>query len=193
MADTSWRNRKTLILSRSEMIGLLEPEEYVRCVETAFRRMGEGRVYMEPKGHIVLDKYPGEWEIMPSYIEEPEGAPAAACKWVSIRFENRARFNLPTVFSILIYTEPEPAFPWPSWTAPTTRSCGPAHPARFPRAGWRERSLRFSRWSVPATCAPARSAPAWRRMIGRRFGSGAGPRRRWIRSWRPSGPITPIS
>ena len=96
MADTSWRNRKTLILSRSEMIGLLEPEEYVRCVETAFRRMGEGRVFMEPKGHIVLDKYPGEWEIMPSYIEEPEAAPAAAaCKWVSIRFENRAKFNLP--------------------------------------------------------------------------------------------------
>ena len=94
------------------MIGLLEPEEYVRCVETAFRRMGEGRVFMEPKGHIVLDKYPGEWEIMPSYIEEPEGAPAAAaCKWVSIRFENRARFNLPTVFSILIYTEPETGFP----------------------------------------------------------------------------------
>ena len=112
MADTSWRNRKTLILSRSEMIGLLEPEEYVRCVETAFRRMGEGRVYMEPKGHIVLDKYPGEWEIMPSYIEEPEAAPAAAaCKWVSIRFENRAKFNLPTVFSILIYTEPETGFP----------------------------------------------------------------------------------
>ena len=108
MADTSWRNRKTLILSRSEMIGLLEPEEYVRCVETAFRRMGEGRIYMEPKGHIVLDEYPGEWEIMPSYIEEPEAAPAAAaCKWVSIRFENRAKFNLPTVFSILIYTEPE--------------------------------------------------------------------------------------
>ena len=112
MADTSWRNRKTLILSRSEMIGLLKPEEYVRCVETAFRRMGEGRVFMEPKGHIVLDKYPGEWEIMPSYIEEPEAAAAAAaCKWVSIRFENRAKFNLPTVFSILIYTEPETGFP----------------------------------------------------------------------------------
>ena len=96
MTHTSWRNRKTLILSRSEMIGLLEPEEYVRCVETAFRRMGEGRVFMEPKGHIVLDKYPGEWEIMPSYIEEPEAAPAAAaCKWVSIRFENRAKIQPP--------------------------------------------------------------------------------------------------
>jgi alanine dehydrogenase len=113
MTAKSWRNRKTLILSRGEMMGLLAPEEYVRCVETAFRRMGEGRVYMEPKGHIVLDKFPGEWEIMPSYIEDPEGPvdAAAACKWVSIRFENRAKFNLPTVFSILVYTEPETGFP----------------------------------------------------------------------------------
>ena len=46
---------------------------------------GLGRVYMEPKGHIVLDRYQGEWEVMPSYIEEPE---AAACKWVSIREDN---------------------------------------------------------------------------------------------------------
>ena len=70
----NWRNRKTLILSRNEMVGLLTPEEYNDCVEQAFRMFGEERVYMEPKGHIVLDQYPGEWEIMPSYIEEPESA-----------------------------------------------------------------------------------------------------------------------
>jgi alanine dehydrogenase len=103
----SWRNRKTLILSRTDMIGLLTPAEYNDCVEHAFRMHGLGRVYMEPKGHIVLDRYPGEWEVMPSYIEEPE---AAACKWVSIR-EDNARFDLPTVFSILIYTHPESGFP----------------------------------------------------------------------------------
>jgi alanine dehydrogenase len=104
----SWRNRKTLILSRTDMMGLLEPDEYNSCVEHAYRMHGEGRYYMEPKGHIVLDKYPGEWEAMPSYIEEPE---AAACKWVSIREQNRERFDLPTVFSILIYTHPETGFP----------------------------------------------------------------------------------
>jgi alanine dehydrogenase len=63
---------------------------------------------MDPKGHIVLAKYPGEWEAMPSYIEEPE---AAACKWVSIREQNREKHDLPTVFSILIYTHPETGFP----------------------------------------------------------------------------------
>jgi alanine dehydrogenase len=62
---------------------------------------------MEPKGHIVLDRYQGEWEVMPSYIEEPE---AAACKWVSIR-EDNAKYELPAVFSILIYTHPETGFP----------------------------------------------------------------------------------
>jgi alanine dehydrogenase len=89
------------------MIGLLTPAEYNDCVEHAFRMHGLGRVYMEPKGHIVLDRYPGEFEVMPSYIEEPD---AAACKWVSIR-EDNARFDLPTVFSILIYTHPESGFP----------------------------------------------------------------------------------
>ena len=103
----SWRNRKTLILGRTEMMGLLTPGEYNDCVEHAFRMHGLGRVYMEPKGHIVLDRYPGEWEVMPSYIEEPE---AAACKWVSIR-ENNAQYGLPAVFSILIYTDPVTGFP----------------------------------------------------------------------------------
>ena len=104
----SWRSRKTLILSRTDMMGLVTPAEYVSCVEQAYRMHGEGRYYMDPKGHIVLDKYPGEWEAMPSYIEEPE---AAACKWVSIRERNREKFDLPTVFSILIYTHPETGFP----------------------------------------------------------------------------------
>ena len=104
----NWANRKTLILGRSEMIGLLKPGEYNDCVEQAYRMHGEGRFYMDPKGHIVLDRFPGEWEAMPSYIEQPH---AAACKWVSIREWNRERFNLPTVFSILIYTHPETGFP----------------------------------------------------------------------------------
>ncbi len=103
-----WSNRKTLILGRTDIMGLLTPADYNGCVEQAYRMHGEGRFIMEPKGHIVLDKYPGEWEAMPSYIEEPE---AAACKWVSIREQNRVKFGLPTVFSILIYTHPETGFP----------------------------------------------------------------------------------
>jgi alanine dehydrogenase len=109
----SWRNRKTLILGRTDMIGLLTPAEYNDCVEHAFRMHGLGRVFMEPKGHIVLDRYQGEWEVMPSYVEADEAAgrpEAAACKWVSIR-EDNGTYELPAVFSILVYTHPETGFP----------------------------------------------------------------------------------
>ena len=54
----SWVNRKTLILGRTDMIGLLSPAEYVAGVEQAYRMHGERRFSMEPKSHIVLDKYP---------------------------------------------------------------------------------------------------------------------------------------
>ena len=104
----SWRDRKTLILTRADMNGLLTVAEYISCVEQAYRMHGEGRYQMEPKGHIVLDRYPGSWESMPSYIQEPE---AAACKWASIRTRNRERFDLPTVFSVLVYSHPETGFP----------------------------------------------------------------------------------
>src|ERR1700758_600310 len=103
----SWRSRKTLILSRTGMMGLVTPAEYVGCVEQAYRMHGEGRFYMDPKGHLVPDKYQGEWDAMPPYSEEPE---ASACKWVSIRERTREKFDLPTVFSTLIYPHPETGF-----------------------------------------------------------------------------------
>jgi len=38
------------------MMGLVTPAEHVECVEQAYRMHGEGRYYMDPKAHIVLDR-----------------------------------------------------------------------------------------------------------------------------------------
>ena len=172
----NWANRKTLILSRSEMIGLLTPHEYNDCVEQAYRMHGEGRYYMDPKGHIVLDRFPGEWEAMPSYIEEPH---AAACKWVSIREQNREKFNLPTVFSILIYTHPETGFPLAivDGSYHTVMRTGAAAAVS---AKWMARQgfAQAGAWSAPATWPKVRSPPATRCFPGRRSVSGAAARRR---------------
>jgi ornithine cyclodeaminase/alanine dehydrogenase-like protein (mu-crystallin family) len=157
------------------MMGLVTPAEYVSCVEQAYRMHGEGRYYMDPKGHIVLDKYPGEWEAMPSYIEEPE---AAACKWVSIRERNREKFGLPTVFSILIYTHPETGFPLAicDGSYHTVMRTGASAASR--RNGWPGRTRRSLRLSARATWRRERSLLATRFLPGTKCASGAARSRR---------------
>ncbi len=108
MAGTNWSTRKTLILGRSDIEGLLTVAEYNEAIEEAFRAHGLGKYIMDPKMHIIIPKYHGEWEAMPSYCEEPE---TSACKWVAIREENGRNFGLPNVFSTLIYTDPRTGFP----------------------------------------------------------------------------------
>jgi pimeloyl-ACP methyl ester carboxylesterase len=151
--------------------------------EQAYRMHGEKRYYMDPKGHIVLDKYPGEWEAMPSYIEEPE---AAACKWVSIRERNREKYDLPTVFSILIYTHPETGFRLAicDGSYHTVMRTGAAGAVS---AKWmaRKNSKRLAIVGA-GRMARARWRPATRSSSGRRCEYGAAPRRRSITSWRRS-------
>ncbi len=108
MPKTNWSKRKTLILGRSDIEGLLTVAEYNNAVERAFRAHGLQKYMMDPKMHIIIPKYHGEWEAMPSYCEEPE---TSACKWVAIREENRRKFGLPNVFSTLVYTDPRTGFP----------------------------------------------------------------------------------
>ncbi len=108
MPETNWSTRKTLILGRSDIEGLLTIAEYNEAVEEAFRAHGLGKYMMEPKTHIIIPKYHGEWEAMPSYCEEPE---TSACKWVAIREDNRRKYGLPNVFSTLVYTDPRTGFP----------------------------------------------------------------------------------
>jgi alanine dehydrogenase len=86
---------------------------------------------------------------MPSYIEEPE---AAACKWVSIREENREKFDLPTVFSILVYTHPETGFPLAicDGSYRTVMRTGVAAAVS---------SVRGIRWAIPALATIVCSGP----------------------------------
>ena len=105
---TEWQRAKTLIVSGDEMKGLVTMEEVISLVEQAYAAHARGNYIMEPKTHIIIGKYSGEWEAMPSYLGEPE---SSACKWVAIREKNRERFGLPTVMSTIVYTDPETGYP----------------------------------------------------------------------------------
>lgn len=105
---TDWSTLKTLIVSRDEMKDLVTLEEVIDLVEQAFRAHGQGKCLMDPKVHIFVPEFHGEWEAMPSYLKEPE---SSACKWVAIREKNRPKFGLPTILSTIVYTDPETGFP----------------------------------------------------------------------------------
>jgi len=105
---TDWSSLKTLIVSRDEMKDLVSLEEVIDLVEQAFRAHGQGKYLMDPKVHILVPEFHGEWEAMPSYLKEPE---SSACKWVAIREKNRPKFGLPTILSTIVYTDPESGFP----------------------------------------------------------------------------------
>ncbi|MEM3095562.1 MAG: ornithine cyclodeaminase family protein [Nitrososphaerota archaeon] len=105
---TDWQHMKTLIVSGDEMKGLVSMDEVISLVEQAYAAHARGLCIMEPKTHIIIEKYSGEWEAMPSYLGEPE---SSACKWVAIRERNRERFGLPTVMSTIVYTDPETGYP----------------------------------------------------------------------------------
>jgi hypothetical protein len=58
----SWTDRAIMVAGpcvsgTNDMIGLLTPAEYNDCVEQAYRMHGEGRYYMDPKGHIVVHRF----------------------------------------------------------------------------------------------------------------------------------------
>jgi len=99
--------RKTLILTKSEIMRLLTMKEALRAVEEAFRYYGMGRVQMPAKIYLHLDRYSGDFRAMPAYIE---GVEAAGLKWVNVHPGNR-RFGLPAVMAIIILSDPKTGFP----------------------------------------------------------------------------------
>ena len=87
-----------LILTRSQIAGLLPFEEYVRVVEDAFRAHAEGRSLEPAIMHV--DAPDGEFHIKAGGLLQPE--PYFALKSNGGFFQNRARHNLPNIQGMVI-------------------------------------------------------------------------------------------
>ena len=119
---------------------------------------GEGRYYMDPKGHIVLDKFPGEWEAMPSYIEEPRR------RRLQMGIDPRAQPREVQPADGVLDPDLHPSRDRLSAGHRRRQlSHGDAHRGRRRPSrpnGWRARIRRSSPSSAPATWPKARSPPA---------------------------------
>ena len=93
----------TLLLTKKDMAELLDVGEVMNEVEQAFRDYASGRVQMPTKVYIELEK--GDFRAMPSAVPGAVGV-----KWVNVHPRNR-ELGLPTVIGVLIYSDPDSAYP----------------------------------------------------------------------------------
>ena len=99
---------KTVVLTRSDVEGLLNMDDCLKAVEGAFVQEALGRVQMPPKMYLFFGKYNGDLRVMPSYLEELE---MAGVKCVNVHPSNPDRHFLPTVMAVIELVDPETGFP----------------------------------------------------------------------------------
>lgn len=99
-------NRKTLILTHTDVRALCDMPLAISAVEEAFRAYAEGRARMPSKVYLDLPEHQGDFRAMPSLMGSYAGV-----KWVNAHPHNRARFDLPTVMGTYVLSDPRTAFP----------------------------------------------------------------------------------
>lgn len=99
---------KVLLLSRSDVEGIVSMREVMDVVEEAFRAKGLGRVQMPPKTYIFFQRFNGDFRVMPAYIEDLN---AAGVKVVNVHPENPVKRRMPTVMALIELLDPESGKP----------------------------------------------------------------------------------
>ena len=102
--------RKTLLLSASEVLSCLDLDEVFRVVEETFRETGLGRTILPPKLFMYL---PGE-KPNDFLFAGPASVPSAKAVGVKIVTGykgNPERFGLPHILAVMVLTDPENGYP----------------------------------------------------------------------------------
>ncbi|MFA5451591.1 MAG: ornithine cyclodeaminase family protein [Dehalococcoidales bacterium] len=94
---------KTLILSKTDVLQLINMRLVIKEVEKAFNEMASGLTKMPAKSYVALEK--GDFRAMPAALVNASGV-----KWVNVHPQNYFH-NLPTVMAIIIYNDPETGYP----------------------------------------------------------------------------------
>ena len=92
-----------LLLSDTDIEGVLAMREAIDAVERAFGEYAKGAVLMPPRSTLMLDKFGGSVSFMPSYIEEMG---ALATKIISIYPRNPEQ-GLPTTAAWIAVNDPK--------------------------------------------------------------------------------------
>lgn len=99
--------KKTLLLTRKDIEGLLDMPSILECVEKSFLDHAKGKTQMPPKIYLNLPQYDGDFRAMPAYVESSD---ACVLKWVNVHTGNEKK-GLPTVMAVVVLSDPRTGFP----------------------------------------------------------------------------------
>ena len=103
---------ETYLFGPDDVDELLDIPSVVDAVEDAFAAYHGGDAKMPPKSYIDLPQYNGDFRAMPAYVgDDAEGEDGASIKWVNSHPDNPDKHDLPSVMGVVVYSDPETAFP----------------------------------------------------------------------------------
>jgi alanine dehydrogenase len=103
----SFRCQRMLLLSKSNIAGLLSLEDYRRIVEDAFRRHAGGASFEPALAHVDADE--GEFHIKAGGLRG--ATPYFAAKVNGGFFQNRARYGLPNIQGLILLSRADNGTP----------------------------------------------------------------------------------
>ena len=102
---------ETHLFGPDDVEDLLDTPSVVDAVEDAFVAYHRGDAKMPAKSYIDLPQYNGDFRAMPAYVGDSEGEDGASIKWVNSHPDNPDEHGLPSVMGVVVYSDPETAFP----------------------------------------------------------------------------------
>ncbi len=99
---------ETVLLSNSQVSDLMEMNDVLESVETAYKVHAQRMVQMPSKQYLFYKKFKGDLRIMPCFIR---GMDESGVKNVNVHPDNPRKFGLPTVMGIIELVDPQTGFP----------------------------------------------------------------------------------
>ena len=100
---------ETYLFGPDDVDETLDVPSVIDAVEDGFVRYHHGDAQMPPKSYIDLPQHNGDFRSMPAYVGGDDDG--AAVKWVNSHPDNPEENGLPSVMGVVVYSDPETAFP----------------------------------------------------------------------------------
>lgn len=96
----------TRVISAADVRKYANMANIIDGIETAFQKYQREEAMMPAKSYVELPGINGDFRSMPAQVGDGAGV-----KWVNVHPDNPDRFGLPTVMGLVVFSDPETAYP----------------------------------------------------------------------------------